>query len=91
MEIRKRGTLIASWADALARLARRAMGERHPERKKRGEIRYRKPNMTNLPYKLGKEIFEEILSSPPPDYAKMREESALLVQEMLKERQLDNG
>ena len=31
------------------------------------EIRYGKPNMNNLPYELGKEIFEEILNSKPVD------------------------
>ena len=49
-------------------------------------VRYWKPNMTNLPYELGKEIFSQILSTPAPDHKKMQEESARLVREMLKER-----
>ena len=30
-------------------------------------IRYGKPSMTNLPYELGKAIFEEMDNSPPVD------------------------
>ena len=37
------------------------------EHKKMGAIRYGKPSMTNLPYELGKSIFEEILNSKPVD------------------------
>ena len=51
-------------------------------------VRYWKPNMTNLPYELGKEIFNQILSTPAPDHKKMQEESARIVKEMLKERAL---
>ena len=41
---------------------------------KMSEKRYGKPNMNNLPYELGKEIFEEILNSPKVDREARRRE-----------------
>ena len=54
-------------------------------------IRYGKPCMTNLPAGLGTAIFKQILSTPAPDRAKMREESKKLVQEMVKERESEDA
>ena len=39
-----------------------------------GEKRYGKPSMTNLPYELGKSIFEEIDNSPRVDREAIRKE-----------------
>ena len=38
--------------------------------------RYGKPSMTNLPYDLGKRIFEEMLNSPKPDREAMKKKAA---------------
>lgn len=56
-------------------------------------IRYRKPNMTNLPRELGTAIFKQILNSPVPDREKMRDESRRLVRENVKvrEREIAQG
>ena len=54
-------------------------------------VRYWKPCMTNLPYKLGKEIFEHIRSTPAPDIAKMQEMRDSIMAEILKERGLENA
>ncbi len=48
--------------------------------------RYAKPNMANLPPKLGKAIFQQILSTPKPDDAKLGEEARRLEREMIKIR-----
>lgn len=48
--------------------------------------RYAKPNMANLPPKLGKAIFQQILSTPKPDDAKLDEEARRLEREMIKVR-----
>ncbi len=53
-------------------------------------IRYGKPNMANLPADLGAQIIEQILSTPRPDYEKMREEAVQLEREMIKARKLKN-
>ncbi len=50
-------------------------------------IRYRKPNMANLPADLGTQIIEQILSTPRPDYEKMREEAVQLEREMIRLRE----
>jgi len=39
------------------------------------EIRYGKPNMNNLPYELGKAIFEEMDNSPKVDREALRKEA----------------
>ena len=54
-------------------------------------IRYRKPNMTNLPPEIGVPILKQILSSPAPDRNAMRIESAELLKKMLKERALEDA
>ena len=49
-------------------------------------IRYRKPQMTNLPKDVGEKIFKMILSSQAPDLQKMHERSLELEQQMMEER-----
>ena len=36
---------------------------------------YLKPNMTNLPAKLGRAVFNEILNSPKPDMEELRKKA----------------
>ena len=36
---------------------------------------YGKPTMTNLPSDLGKGIFRQIMSTPPPDYERLHQEA----------------
>ncbi len=55
------------------------------------EIKYRKPNMTDLPKELGIRIFRQILNSPAPDRGKMRAESRRLTEENLKVRKKEIG
>lgn len=38
-------------------------------------IRYGKPVLTNMPYEIGKPIFDKILSTPRPDFEKMKAEA----------------
>ena len=56
-------------------------------------IRYGRPNMADLPSELGKDIIQQIMSTPAPDRAKMRAESAELrrkiVEEMEREKSED--
>lgn len=54
-------------------------------------MRYRRPCVTNLPSDLGQEIFTKILSSPPQDRQKMREESNRLLTSMLVARERENA
>ena len=46
------------------------------------EIRYRKPSLTNLPYELGKMIFEEMDKAPRRDDAKMQAECDRLMEQI---------
>lgn len=50
------------------------------------EKRYGKPNMNNLPYELGKAIFEEMDNSIPVDQEKMEKEVRRLEERMLEGR-----
>ena len=50
------------------------------------DIRYGKPNMNNLPYELGKSIFEEILNSPKVDRKNRKKESLELEKQMIEAR-----
>ena len=50
-------------------------------------IRYRKPNLTNLPPELGKAIFKQILSTPAPDRKARQREAERLEREIIKERE----
>lgn len=50
------------------------------------DIRYGKPNMNNLPYELGKSIFEEILNSPKVDRENRKKESLELEKQMIEAR-----
>ena len=49
-------------------------------------IRYGKPNMNNLPYELGKSIFEEMDKSPKVDRQKRKEEALELQKKMMEAR-----
>lgn len=53
--------------------------------------RYAKPDMTGLPSKLGRAIFRQILSTPKPDDAKLREEARRLEAEMIKIRKYEDA
>ena len=53
--------------------------------------RYTKPNMTNLPYELGKAIFEQILNTPKPDDERIDEEARKLEKEMIKVRDREDA
>ena len=53
--------------------------------------RYAKPNMTNLPKDLGKAIFNQILSTPKPDYEAMEMETRKVEKELLKVRKRENA
>lgn len=46
------------------------------------EKRYGRPSMTNLPYDLGKRIFEEMLSTPRPDREAMKKKADKMEAEM---------
>ena len=48
--------------------------------------RFGKPIMTNLPRELGTSIFNKILSTPRPDFEKMREKAERLEKKMLELR-----
>ncbi|MBR5341367.1 MAG: hypothetical protein IK151_05525 [Erysipelotrichaceae bacterium] len=50
------------------------------------EIRYGKPNMNNLPYELGKAIFEEIRNSPRVDREAIRKEVEEFKKRVIEER-----
>ena len=50
------------------------------------EIRYGKPSMTNLPYELGKSIFDEIMNSKPVDRQAMRREADELEKQIIEAR-----
>lgn len=54
-------------------------------------IRYRKPNMTNLPSDIGVPILKQILSTPTPDRTAMKIESAKLLKKMIEERALEDA
>lgn len=49
-------------------------------------IRYNKPNMTNLPRDLGIAIFRQIMKTPAPDRKKMREACQELIEKNVKVR-----
>lgn len=53
--------------------------------------RYGKPCMTNLPKELGVAIFEQILNTPKPDYAKMDAKAKELEKKILEARQKRNA
>ena len=53
--------------------------------------RYAKPNMANLPPKLGKAIFRQILGTPKPDDEKLDAEAKLLEKEMMKVRNREDA
>ena len=50
-------------------------------------IRYVKPNMNNLPYELGKEIFETIMNTKPVDREKIHKEVAEFKKKALEARE----
>ena len=50
------------------------------------DIRYGKPSMTNLPYELGKSIFDEIMNSKPVDRQAMRREADELEKQIIEAR-----
>ncbi|MBQ6492527.1 MAG: hypothetical protein IJI92_01475 [Erysipelotrichaceae bacterium] len=50
------------------------------------EIRYGKPSMTNLPYELGKSIFEEMDNSPRVDREAIRKEAEAFEKKVIEER-----
>ena len=52
---------------------------------------YGKPKMTDLPRDLGRAIFEQILSTPPPDDDKIAEEANRLEAEMVKIRDREDA
>ncbi|MBQ6334274.1 MAG: hypothetical protein IJI46_04315 [Erysipelotrichaceae bacterium] len=54
------------------------------------EIRYGKPNMNNLPYELGKSIFEEILNSKPVDREQFDKEVNELKKQMIAAREIED-
>ena len=45
-------------------------------------IRYGKPVLTNMPYERGKPIFDKILSTPRPDFEKMKAEAEEVEREL---------
>ena len=49
------------------------------------QIRYRKPNMANLPPDVGRDIIRQILNTPPPDWEARQKEADRLEQEIMKE------
>ena len=49
--------------------------------------RFAKPCMTNLPPDLGRAIFEQILSTPKPNFEKMSAEARRLEEEMVRVRE----
>ncbi len=51
---------------------------------KQKTIRYGKPCMTNLPPKLGRMIFNEILNAPPFDDSKLRAKNKRLISTLAK-------
>ena len=53
--------------------------------------RYGKPNMANLPPKLGKGIITQILNTPAPDRDKLHERARSLEKEMIKIREKENA
>ena len=50
-------------------------------------MKFVKPNMTGLPKDLGMRIFRTILSTPAPDWEKMKQEADELERQMLIERE----
>ena len=50
------------------------------------EKRYGKPSMTNLPYELGKSIFEEMDNSPRVDKEAIRKEVEEFKKKVIEER-----
>ena len=50
------------------------------------ENRYRKPNLNNLPYDLGRAIIDEILNSEPVDRKRLRKEADELEAKIIKIR-----
>lgn len=50
------------------------------------EIRYGKPSMNNLPYELGKAIFQQIINSPKIDREKRKKEALELEKKMIEAR-----
>ena len=56
---------------------------RHPK--------YGRPNMNNLPYELGKAIFEEMDKAPKTDWEKRRKEALELQERMIEARNKENS
>ena len=54
------------------------------------DIRYGKPSMTNLPYELGKAIFEEMDNSPPVDREAIQKEVDKLKETIKKAREKES-
>ena len=52
---------------------------------KQKTIRYGRPCMTNLPPRLGRQIFKEILSAKPFDDTKLRMENQKLISKLAKQ------
>lgn len=55
------------------------------------DIRYGKPNMNNLPYELGKSIFEEMDRSPKVDREARRKEALELEKQMFEARRKEEN
>ena len=55
---------------------------RHPK--------YGRPNMNNLPYELGKAIFEEIMNSPKIDREERRKKALEMERQIIEARQREN-
>ena len=53
--------------------------------------RFGKPVMTNLPRELGISIIRRILSTPPLDYAKLKEEAEKIEKHMLELRRQEDA
>ena len=49
--------------------------------------RFGKPNMTNLPSELGKEIFKKILDTPRANYERIYQEATLIEKKIVEVRE----
>ena len=49
-------------------------------------IRYCKPVLTNMPYEIGKPIIDKMLSTPRPDFERMKAEAEEFERELRKSR-----
>lgn len=49
-------------------------------------IRYGKPVLTNMPYEIGKPIIDKMLSTPRPDFERMKAEAEEFERELRESR-----